>query len=391
MMTGTPVDPNFTFESFVVGAANRLAYAAARTCAEAPGSTYNPLFIYAGSGLGKTHLLMAIANAVKEIQPDLSVIYTTLERLLQDLGEGDRGARAYGAADLLLLDDLQFLSTRRDAQATLFQLLDAHLVAGRQVVLACDRPPMEMDQVDDRLLSRFSGGLVVDIARPGLETRAAILRRKLEERGAHLSAGVIEEIARLAIDNVRQLQGALHKVLAVQRAQSREIEPHEVRGLLGDLTAGMALAWGAEGTSAEGDEFSAFLTEVTRAVEQAVHGPARREELAEAVAKYEGEGFRTARLKSLLHSEPPVDPASVLAEFERDVGALKAAAAEMTQIDAQKARHPAFFDPDRVAEAEALLREARAVATVVDPFFLDTEKVVLDWPGLDDLVIEDFI
>ena len=118
--------------------------------------------------------------------------------------------------------------------------------------------------------------------------------------------------------------------------------------------------------------------------------PPWREELTRAVEKYEGEGFRTARLEALLRSETPIDVASVLAEFDRDIAALRSAAAEMAQIDPQRPRHPAFSDPDRVAEAEAIVREARAAATVVDPFFLDSEKLVLDWPNLDDLLVEEF-
>lgn len=389
-MIGSAVDPKMTFESFVVGPANRLSYAAARMAAEAPGSTYNPLFLYAGSGLGKTHLLMAVANLAKEIHPEVPVVYTTLERMLQDLERHEAAGPTYENTGLLLVDDLQFLSTRPDGQATLFHLLDAHLVAGHQVVLACDRPPMEMDQVDDRLLSRFSGGLVVDIARPGLETRTAILRRKLQERGADLAAAVVEEIARLAIDNVRQLQGALQKVLAIQRVEGREVGLAEVRRLLDDLTAPSTLAWMTEADGADRDEFSTFLTEVTRAVEQAVGVPAWRDELTRAVKRYEGEGFRTARLGALLKSSEPVDAEAAIAEFERDVQALRSLAAEMAEIDSQKARHPAFFDPDRLAEAEALLREIRAAATVVDPSFLDGEKAVLDWPHLDDLLLEEF-
>lgn len=390
-MIGQTVDPKLTFESFIVGPANRLAYAAARTSAEAPGSTYNPLFLYAGSGLGKTHLLMAIANLVKAVHPELHVVYTTLERLFQDLEQDGEASATYEGAGILLVDDLQFLSTRPGSQATVFHLLDAHLVAGHQVVLACDRPPMEMDQVDDRLLSRFSGGLVVDIARPGLETRTAILQRKLQERGVDVPTAVVEEIARLAIDNVRQLQGALQKVLAFQRVESREIEAGEVRGLLGDLTGPSALSWITEPEGADRDEFSSFLSDVTRAVEQAVGLPPWREALTQAVKRYEGQGFRTARLEALLKSSEAVDADAAIEDFDRDIAALRSAAEEMAEIDPQRARHPAFFDPDRLAEAEALLREVRAAATVVDPSFLDTEKVVLDWPDVDDLLLEELV
>ncbi|MGH7546123.1 MAG: DnaA ATPase domain-containing protein [Gemmatimonadota bacterium] len=390
-MIGHPADLKLTFESFVIGPANRLAYAAARTAAEAPGSSYNPLFLYAGSGLGKTHLLMAIANLVRELHPESRVAYTTLERLLQDMEDRDDAGATYESASVFLVDDLQFLSTRSGAQATLFHLLDAHLVAGHQVVLACDRPPMEMDQVDDRLLRRFSGGLVVDITGPGLERRTAILERKLEERGAELPKVVIEEIARLAIDNVRQLQGALQKVLAIQRVESREVAASEIRSLLGDLTAPLSLSW-LDQTDGEGrDEFTTFLSEVTRAVEQAVGAPEWREDLQRAIRRYEGEGFRTARLEALAKSEQAVDAKATLEEFDRDVSALRAAARDMAEVNPSKARHPAFFDPDRLAEAETMVREVRAAATIVDPSFLDSEKVVLEWPHLDDLVLEEFV
>lgn len=390
-MIGMAIDPKLTFESFVVGPANRLAYAAARTAAEAPGSTYNPLFLYAGSGLGKTHLLMAIANLVRELHPESGVVYTGLERLLKDLDEQEEAGVTYESAAVFLVDDLQFLSTRAGAQTTLFHLLDAHLVAGHQVVLACDRPPMEMDQVDDRLLSRFSGGLVVDIARPGLETRTAILERKLQERGVELPKAVIEEVARLAIDNVRQLQGALQKVLAIQRIESRAVQPAEVRNLLGDLTAPLALSWLGEADGEGRDEFASFLSDVTRAVEQAVGAPQWREDLQRAIRRYESEGFRTARLEALLKSDARVDAESALADFDRDIAALRAAARDMAEVDPGKARHPAFFDPDRLGEAEAMVREVRAAATVVDPSFLDAEKVVLEWPHLDDLLFEEFV
>jgi chromosomal replication initiator protein len=391
MAVGVPADPRCTFASFVVGPANRLAYGAARAAAEAPGTTYNPLFLYAGPGLGKTHLLMAIANEIRETQPEHAVVYTTLEGWWRDLQADPAAARTYEAATVCLVDDLQFLSTRPEAHAAFFDLLDRHLAAGHQVVLACDRPPMEMDHVDGRLVSRFSGGLVVDIGRPGFETRVEILRRKLDERGAALSPHVVEEIARLVIDNVRQLQGALHKVLAVQRVEAREVTAAEVRRLIADLAASGALAWMAEEGPTDRDEFSAFLDEVARAVEEAVHAPGWRRAIEAAVARFEAEGYRTARLEALLDSETPVDPDVAIAQFARDVEALKAAAREMERLDPARARHPAFFDPDRVAEAEAMVREAKAAATVVDPFFLDREKVVLDWPVLDDLLFEEFV
>ena len=130
---------------------------------------------------------------------------------------------------------------------------------------------------------------------------------------------------------------------------------------------------------------------MTRAVEQAVGLPPWREALTQAVKKYEAQGFRTARLEALLRASEAVDADAAIEDFDRDIAALRSAAEEMAEIDAPRARHPAFFDPDRLAEAETLLREVRAAATVVDPSFLDTEKVVLDWPDADDLLLEEFV
>ncbi|HKG95944.1 MAG TPA: DnaA/Hda family protein, partial [Gemmatimonadaceae bacterium] len=184
----TPLDGRQRFENYVVGSANRLAVAAARAVAESPGAAYNPLFIYSGSGLGKTHLLLAIGHHARQLEPNLSVEYATLDDFFDRLhaavaaGQGDAFKQRYQHVDLLLLDDVQFLTGRRETQSELMRLFNALQGSGRQIVMTSDRPPAEIPDVDDRLVHRMAGGLVVDVGPPDYETRVAILRSKCEER-----------------------------------------------------------------------------------------------------------------------------------------------------------------------------------------------------------------
>jgi chromosomal replication initiator protein len=197
----TALNPKYTFETLVVGAANRLAVTAGRTAAENPGSAYNPLFIYGGSGLGKTHLLMAVGHLAKRLQPALNIEYLTLDEYVEAFhaavaaGQGDAFRRRFQNVDVLLIDDVQFLTNRKEMQTELLRLSEALQAAGRQIVLTSDRPPSEIADLDERLISRLSGGLVVDIAVPDYETRVAILRRKAEERGASFQPGILEVAA----------------------------------------------------------------------------------------------------------------------------------------------------------------------------------------------------
>jgi len=250
------LDSRFTFENFVVGPANRLASAAARRAAESPGSSYNPLFVYSASGLGKTHILGAIARQVAKIHPDKSVVYQTLEGFLGELTEalenGDRdGIRGrYETLEILLMDDVQFLTGQAEAQEMLLRTLDALTGAGKQVVLVSDRPPAEIDGLDARLRSRFEGGLLVDIGPPEYETRVAIVRKQADARGQALEPGVAEVIGRVAFKNIRELGGALNRILAIQELEERSVTPEEASGLLGAER---------EGGNEEGTDLGQFL------------------------------------------------------------------------------------------------------------------------------------
>ena len=177
------LDARFTFDALVVGGGNRLAAAAARAVAESPGSVYNPLLIYGGTGLGKTHVMCAIAHFAAALQPEIEVEYLTLDAFLEQMhaaiSAGQLGLfmRKYERLGLLLLDDVQFLAGRRETQGELLRLFERMQTQGRQIVLTSDRPPSEIDDVDDRLINRISGGLIVDISPPDFETRVAKIGR----------------------------------------------------------------------------------------------------------------------------------------------------------------------------------------------------------------------
>jgi len=365
-MTST-LNPRFTFETFVVGAANRLAVTAGKTVAENPGSAYNPLFIYSGSGLGKTHLLMAIGHAAKTIAGQLNIEYLTLDEYVEAFhaaiaaGQGDAFRRRFQNVDVLLVDDVQFLTNRKEMQAELLRLTEALQQAGHQIVLASDRPPAEIADLDERLISRFSGGLVVDMGVPDYETRVAILRRKSEERGSAFQPGVLETIAKIEYPNVRELMGALNRLIAFQAVNDTPINEEAARKVLGIPSAGAsstaASPAAAPPTAESPDEFSQFLTDVTVTVGKAVE--AWRARVAEAVLRWEGEGYRTGRLEKLLDQETPAAVDEAIAAYVQDVERLKALETEVATLDPQAAGEKVFRDPDRMQEAEAAAAKVR--------------------------------
>ena len=357
------LNPRFSFETFVVGAANRLAVTAGRTVAENPGSAYNPLFIYSGSGLGKTHVLMAIGHAAKAIAAQLNIEYLTLDEYVEAFhaaiaaGQGDAFRRRFQNVDVLLVDDVQFLTNRKEMQAELLRLTEALQQAGHQIVLTSDRPPAEIADLDERLISRFSGGLVVDMGVPDYETRVAILRRKAEERGARFQPGVLETAAGVEFPNVRELMGALNRLVAYQAVNETPINAEAARQVLGVAASGATAVSSTAAVGASGDEFSQFLTDVTVTVGKAVE--AWRAPVAEAVLRWEGEGYRTGRLEKLLEQDTPAAVDEAIAAYIHDVERLKALEAEVSELDPQAAGEKVFRDPERMAEAEAAAAKVR--------------------------------
>ena len=359
------LNPRFSFETFVVGAANRLAVTAGRTVAENPGSAYNPLFIYSGSGLGKTHVLMAIGHAAKTIASQLNIEYLTLDEYVEAFhaaiaaGQGDAFRRRFQNVDVLLVDDVQFLTNRKEMQAELLRLTEALQQSGHQIVLASDRPPAEIADLDERLISRFSGGLVVDMGIPDYETRVAILRRKAEERASKFQPGVLETVAKVEYPNVRELMGALNRLIAFQAVNDTPINAEAASKVLGIPTTSSAAASPAAASSAapSPDEFSQFLTDVTATVGKAVE--AWRARVTEAVLRWEGEGYRTGRLEKLLDQEQPAAVDDAIAAYVQDVERLKALEAEVAVLDPQAAGEKVFRDPDHMDEAEAAAAKVR--------------------------------
>ena len=362
------VDPRHRFDNFIVGSANRLAVAAARAVAESPGAVYNPLFIYSGSGLGKTHLMGAIGNHAVGRGENLDIEYVSLEDFVEQLsaaiasGEGERFKQRYQRVDVLLIDDMQFLTGRRETQTELLRLLNAMQGSGRQIVMSSDRPPAEIADVDERLITRLSGGLIVDIGTPDFETRIAIMRAKCEERGVRFWPGVVEELGRLEFRNVRELQGALNRLIAFQTLGNEQIKPEDVLTVLGDLPeAKRAAEHGTRGTPAP-NEFQSFLSDIATAVAQ--HVESWKARVAEAIAYWTGEGYRTTQLERLLdETAPPANWESLLRGFGATVERLKALEQQATDVDAALGGNEVFRDPERLREAEILLDRALAGAT----------------------------
>lgn len=358
------VDARHKFENFVTGSANRLAVAAARAVGEQPGLTYNPLFIYGGSGLGKTHLIGAIGNLVQQREAKLSVEYVTLDDFVEQLhaaiasNETDRFKQRYGRVDVLLLDDVQFLTGRRETQAELLRLLNALSATGRQVVMTSDRPPSDIPDVDDRLITRLSGGLIVDIGAPDYETRVAILRAKCDERGVKFQPGVIDELSALEFNNIRELHGALNRLIAAQTLGGDVVRPEQVRGMFAPSPAPRPSA--SRRTSPA--SFQSFVSDIATAV--AEHVDPWKVKMAEAVAYWTGEGYRTTPLERMLQNAgPKADFESALKQYFAAVESLRQLEGQATAVDQSLGANEVFRDPERLADAQALVAKALEGAT----------------------------
>jgi chromosomal replication initiator protein len=216
----TYLNPRYTFSNFIVGSANRLAHAASLSVAERPGHAYNPLFLYGGVGLGKTHLMHAIGNQVIAKFPRKRVVYATSEKFTNEFitsiqqGKIDEFRARFRRIDLLLIDDIQFIADKERTQEEFFHTFNAIHEDGKQIVLSSDRPPKAILTLEERLRSRFEWGLIADLTAPDLETRIAILRAKAEEGAVPITSDVIEFIARKVVSNIRELEGALNRMVA---------------------------------------------------------------------------------------------------------------------------------------------------------------------------------
>src|SRR5215213_1285602 len=240
--TGAGLNPKYTFDSFVIGSSNRFAHAAALAVAEAPAQAYNPLFIYGGTGLGKTHLLQAVAQYLADHSRGLSVRYVTSETFLNDFINSLRDKhieafkQRYRTYDLLLVDDIQFFENKESIQEEFFHTFNSLYEAGRQIIISSDRPPRAFPTLEDRLRSRFEWGLITDIQPPDLETRIAILRKKVKMEGTHIpDPQILTFIASRISSNIRELEGALTRVVAFSSLTGRPMTVDLAEDVLKDV------------------------------------------------------------------------------------------------------------------------------------------------------------
>jgi chromosomal replication initiator protein len=235
------LNARYMFANFIVGSANRLAHAASLSVAERPGHAYNPLFLYGGVGLGKTHLMHAIGNQVITKFPRKRVVYASSEKFTNEFitsiqqGKIDEFRARYRRIDVLLIDDIQFIADKERTQEEFFHTFNAIHEDGKQIVLSSDRPPKAIQSLEERLRSRFEWGLIADLTAPDLETRIAILRAKAEEGGVPITSDVIEFIARKVVSNIRELEGALNRIVAYASMSATPISIELAQAVLSNV------------------------------------------------------------------------------------------------------------------------------------------------------------
>ncbi|MDR1259939.1 MAG: chromosomal replication initiator protein DnaA [Endomicrobium sp.] len=235
------INPKYIFSGFVVGTSNRFAHGCSEGVAKNPGKQFNPLFLYSGVGLGKTHLLHAIGNYIKKEIPKLKVLYATCEKFVTEFIESIRFDKIssfknkYRSLDCLLIDDIQFLVGKESSQEEFFHMFNSLFNSKKQVVISSDRPPNELDGVEERLISRFEWGIIADIQQPDFETRTAILRKKAEEEKIYVPNDIIVHIAMQVKSNIRQLEGSLLRVVAFSAFTGTPLTVDSVKKILKDI------------------------------------------------------------------------------------------------------------------------------------------------------------
>lgn len=238
------LNPNYTFDTFVVGSNNRFAQSASLAVAESPGEAYNPLYIYGGPGLGKTHLMHSIGHFILERNPEAKVLYVTSEEFTNEVIESIRSGNAsamnkfrekYRTIDVLMIDDVQFIIGKESTQEEFFHTFNHLHVSGKQIIISSDKPPKDMEILEDRIRSRFEWGLLADISSPDYETRVAILRKKEEMDGYNLDDSIIEYIAKNIKSNIRELEGSLNKIIAYANLEKREVTMELAETVLKDI------------------------------------------------------------------------------------------------------------------------------------------------------------
>ncbi len=238
------LNPRYTFDTFVVGNNNKFAHAAALAVSESPGTIYNPLFLYGGVGLGKTHLMHSIANFIRTNHKNMNILYVTSEQFTNEVIDAIRNGNSsaiskfrekYRNIDVLLVDDIQFIIGKESTQEEFFHTFNALHGAGKQIIISSDRPPKDMNILEERIRSRFEWGLMADIQSPDFETRVAILQKKQEMDGIYVKQEVIDYIASNIKSNIRELEGSLNRVIAFSKMEGREADAELAKMALKDM------------------------------------------------------------------------------------------------------------------------------------------------------------
>jgi hypothetical protein len=387
----------FTFDNLLVDAGNRVAAAAGRRAAESPGTSYNPLFISGPAGVGKSHLLGAVENRAREVNPSVRLLNESLDTMRDRASESISAGRAdqfrdvFADLDLLILDDLHRIAGMDRVQAELFRVIDEMVRRGAQVVIASEQQPQDIAALDAALAAQLVSGLTVDIAPADQDTRLRMARRFRDERGGVLQDELLATLAGMEIRSAHELRGALNRMVAETELGGRDLDSADLPRLLNI---------GAPPAPAEGDEFDAFLSDISTAVAAVVETSPWRRRLARAILSWEGEGFRTRRLEEALDADDVPDVDALLEGFSADVARLRQIG---RSLPAEPADPGVLLDPDRVREAEALLAAAegarpRQTAALLRPvrpegtldeWYRNTEKIAWGWLALDDRIMEE--
>ncbi len=313
----TRLQARYTFDNFVVGKSNEFAYSAARAVAQSPSTAYNPLFIYGGVGLGKTHLLQAIGNYILKNHRNLKIQYVPAETFMNEMIRAIQNRSMvsfklkYRQLDVLLIDDIQFLTDKDRLQEEIFHTFNSLYDAGKQIVMTSDRPPREIPSIEERLVSRFQWGLVVDIKPPDLETRIAILRKKCEEEGVHLDDEILHFIAQKVRKNIRELEGCLVRIAAFHSLTRSPITLQVAEEILRDMIR--------ESRGVEAEDVIEAVSKIYNIPVREIKGKKRKREIVEArqVAMYLMRYELGMSLKAIGHSLGGRDHSTVIHSIEK--------------------------------------------------------------------------
>jgi hypothetical protein len=384
------LEPARSFERFAVGGGNELAFAAARRVAESPGYVYNPLVISGPSGSGKTHLLHAIGQLASGLDPDLTLRLESAEaladRVTRGIADGELTSlrSAISGLEILMIDDLDHVAGMERTQQEIAGIVRRMIGEARQVVITTELSVGGLDGLIPELRDLLGGGVAVDIGPLDLEGRRTLLERLARYREIPLRPEVAEVLASFEIHDIRRLQEVVEQLSAIALAENRFPTAEDVYRVLGHAPR-----------EVEEDEFESFLHDITRTLSMTVETAPWRRRIGEAILRWEGEGIVTRRLEEALHTDTAPDVDTLLDRFERDAARLLQVRRELGIGDGSDE----LRDPDDLESAEALLvvpepaapgdEDAVTREAAVDPWFLNRDRVVLDWLDLEARLVEE--